>query len=45
MADGFEQSLPRGEGGFFAEGEKDGRGITKNPEGSLPLGEGGTPQA
>ncbi|MBQ3236206.1 MAG: hypothetical protein IJA92_01620, partial [Oscillospiraceae bacterium] len=33
-------SLPRGEGGFFAFGEKDGRGITKNPKGSLPRGEG-----
>ena len=29
-------SLPGGEGGFSAFVRKDGRGITKNPEGSLP---------
>ena len=34
-------SLPRGEGGFFGFAEKDGRGITKNPEGSLPCAKGG----
>jgi len=36
-----EGSLPRGGCGFFAEGEKDGRGITKNPEGSLICVKGG----
>jgi len=30
-------SLPRGEGGFFGFAEKDGRGITGNPEGLPPL--------
>jgi len=34
----FFKSLPGGEGGFFGFAEKDGRGITGNPEGiAFPL--------
>ena len=36
-----EASLPRGEGGFFAKGEKDERGIIRQPGGQPPSDEGG----